>query len=150
MKAKLVCFKLSKTICILGMIVLMEMGFILVQINELRQYRSFKQMQESMKETKEITKKDTSQISPKNEIANVVKDTNQLKLAEEITNEIKNTTQPKQEKRKQYETMPETVKGYKVIRKNNHSQTKIRYLHFRRNNNEILKSIGYQIIWTNH
>ena len=81
MKAKLVCFKLSKTICILGMIVLMEMGFILVQINELRQYRSFKQMQESMKETKEITKKDTGQISSKNEIANVVKYTNQIKLA---------------------------------------------------------------------
>ena len=56
MKAKLVCFKLSKTMCVLGMIVLFEIGFILVQVNELREYRSFKQIQENMNITKQMTK----------------------------------------------------------------------------------------------
>ena len=41
MKAKIVCFKLSKTKYILSLIILLEIGFILFQIKELREIRKF-------------------------------------------------------------------------------------------------------------
>ena len=52
--------------------------------------------------------------------------------------------------RQEYQTMPETLKAYKVIRKNNHTKTKLRYLYFRRNHNKIPKSISHKTIWTKH
>lgn len=41
MKAKIVCFKLSKTIYILAAIVLLQLGFIVFQIKELLEVRKF-------------------------------------------------------------------------------------------------------------
>lgn len=135
MKAKLVCFKLSKTMCVLGMIVLFEIGFILVQVNELREYRSFKQIQENMNITKQMTKKEAKPIEENSNQMNTTKSTN--KASQNVL-------------KKEYETMPQTLKGYKVIRKNNHSKTTFRYLYFRRNHNKIIKSIGNQTIWTKY
>lgn len=135
MKAKLVCFKLSKTMCILGIIVLLEIAFILVQVNELREYRSFKQIQENMSKTEE---------KPKTE-------TNLIRENDNRIESTKSSEKPKQEEvRKEYETMPQTLKGYKVIRKNYNPKTKFRYLHFRRNHNKILKSICHKAIWTGY
>lgn len=135
MKAKLVCFKLSKIMCVLGMIVLFEIGFILVQVNELREYRSFKQIQENMNITKQMTKKEAKPIEENSNQMNTTKSTN--KASQNVL-------------KKEYETMPQTLKGYKVIRKNNHSKTIFRYLYFRRNHNKIIKSIGNQTIWTKY
>lgn len=135
MKAKLVCFKLSKIMCVLGMIVLFEIGFILVQVNELREYRSFKQIQENMNITKQMTKKEAKPIEENRNQMNTTKSTN--KASQNVL-------------KKEYETMPQTLKGYKVIRKNNHSKTTFRYLYFRRNHNKIIKSIGNQTIWTKY
>lgn len=135
MKAKLVCFKLSKIMCVLGMIVLFEIGFILVQVNELREYRSFKQIQENMNITKQMTKKEAKPIEENSNQMNTTKSTN--KASQNVL-------------KKEYETMPQTLKGYKVIRKNNHSKTTFRYLYFTRNHNKIIKSIGNQTIWTKY
>ncbi len=132
MKAKLVCFKLSKTMCILGMIVIFEIGFILVQVNELQEYKSFKQMQENV-----------------NKIEPIKEETTNLKTNTIETNPETNI-QKQEIIRQEYQTMPETLKAYKVIRKNNHTKTKLRYLYFRRNHNKIPKSISHKTIWTKH
>ncbi len=117
------------------MIVLFEIGFILVQVNELREYRSFKQIQENMNITKQMTKKEAKPIEENSNQMNTTKSTN--KASQNVL-------------KKEYETMPQTLKGYKVIRKNNHSKTTFRYLYFRRNHNKIIKSIGNQTIWTKY
>lgn len=41
MKAKFVCFKLSVPICVLVLVIILEVGFIVFQINELCTVRKF-------------------------------------------------------------------------------------------------------------
>lgn len=87
MKAKIVCFKFSKTVKICILIILLQLGFIIFQIKELREVQSFNQIQESANE-----------MQSKNE--------------DKDTNEIKQETILKE-----YETMPSQKKGFKIIGK---------------------------------
>ena len=80
--------------CVLGMIVLFEIGFILVQVNELREYRSFKQIQENMNITKQMTKKEAKPIEENRNQMNTTKSTN--KASQNVLKRIRNhATDPK-------------------------------------------------------
>lgn len=99
MKAKFVCFKLSKTMVILFFFIIIEIGFIILQLKELQETKSFKQMQESV-----------NQIQENSEEIGEQKDNT-------INNEITENTIIKEETKKEYATMPEQIKGYKVVGK---------------------------------
>ncbi|MBO5479372.1 MAG: sortase [Clostridia bacterium] len=94
MKAKIVCFKLSKTVNILILIIILQIIFILFQIKELREERNFNQIQESVNE-----------IENKTEV-----------IQNEVNHEIEQNV-IKQEVKKEYETMPSEKKGFKIIGK---------------------------------
>lgn len=102
MKAKIVCFKFSKTVNILILITILEIVFIVFQIKELREDRSFNQIQESV-----------------NRIENEIENETESKL-EVSKNEKNNQIEQnviKQEVKKEYETMPSEKKGLKIIGK---------------------------------
>ncbi len=114
MKANFVCFKISKTIIILLLVILTELIFIFIGINEMKEENSFEDIKEK------ITKNEITQDSTinKNSIDN-------------YTNNVENKTENnslKEEKEvlEEYKNMPKELKGYKVIRKNNNSKAKIR------------------------
>lgn len=104
MKAKVVCFKLSKTMIILFLIILLEIGFILFQVKELREEKSFEQIKEDMNQIKE-----EKRIENKIENENVI-------MPKEEGDIVKNKTIQKVLK-KEYETMPSNLKGYKIVGK---------------------------------
>lgn len=98
MKAKIVCFKFSKTVNILILIIIFQIIFITFQIKELREYGSFNQIKESVNKIKNETE-------------------NKLGVSKnEISNQIGQNT-IKQEIKKEYETMPSEKKGFKIIGK---------------------------------
>lgn len=72
----------------------------------------------------------------------------------QTTNEIEvnpeTSLQKRETTRQEYQTMPQTLKSYKVIRKNNNSKIEFRYLYFRGNFNKIAKGICYQTLWSIH
>lgn len=97
MKAKLMCFKLSKTMCIVFCIIILEIVFILLQLKDLRETRNFQEL-----------KQNTNQIQEQNII---VQNDNANEITENVIQaEVENT-------KKEYETMPREVKGYKVVGK---------------------------------
>ncbi len=93
---------------------------------------SFNQIRENINQIEEVEDSKKNNIESTNQI---IEENTIEEVKEEIT-------------KKEYETMPPTVKGYKVIRQNRNSKTKIKFLYTRRNNNKIPKSIGYETIWT--
>lgn len=117
MKANFVCFKISKTIIILLLVILTELIFIFIGINEMKEENSFEDIKEK------ITKNEITQDSTINK--------NSIDNYTNITNNIENKTENnslKEEKEalEEYKNMPKELKGYKVIRKNNNSKVKIR------------------------
>ncbi len=158
MKANFVCFKLSKMIIGLILVILIQLIFITIGIKEIIETKSFEQMKENINimsnEMKQTQKQKITTNKSENTInQNLTKNyymeenieeqmtKNQTILKEELTKEIT---------KKEYETMPREVKGFKVIRKNYYTKIKSRYIHFRRNKQKIIKSISYKTIWTKY
>lgn len=89
MKHHIICMKLSKTIILIAMIIIIQLGFIVSQLIRLQEENSFRQIQESVEETKS-----TKQLP-------------ELNINEEVT---QNTLV-------EYANMPKEIKGYQVIGK---------------------------------
>lgn len=102
MKSKVVCFKLSKTMYVLFFCILLEMIFIVFQVKDLLEVRSFKQIQQDVGEIKQINEENIKQVE-------LVQNTTNLPPEESKIKQV--------ETRKEYESMPEEIKGYKVIGK---------------------------------
>lgn len=120
MKANFVCFKLSKTIIILLLVIVTELVLIFIGINEMKEENSFEDIKEKI-DSNAITQDNTIN---KNSTSNHINITNNIEQkSEDISKEVL----------EEYKNMPSELKGYKVIRKNNNSKAKIREFHFRRN-----------------
>ncbi len=115
MKANFVCFKISKAIIILLLVILTELIFIFIGINEIKEENSFEDIKEK------ITKNEITQDSTinKNSIENYINITEENKTENNSLKEDKEVLE-------EYKNMPRELKGYKVIRKNNNSKAKIR------------------------
>lgn len=87
MKSKFVCFKLSKTIIILFLIILLEIGFILFQVKELREGKSLEQIKEDM-----------NQINEEKRVENKIENMNII-MPKEEENIVQNETIQKVEKK---------------------------------------------------
>lgn len=95
MKAKLVCFKLSKTMCIVCCIIILEIAFILMQLIDLREEQNFQELKQNT-----MQRKDQNKIQIQNFENNM------------IINQIE-----KEVVRQEYQSMPREQKGYQVIGK---------------------------------
>lgn len=119
MKANFVCFKLSKVVAILVLIILLQLVFIVIGIKEIRETTNFEQIQndvEKISKTNETTKngiiKNTIENQSKEEgTLNTIKDESNEDMSSNIVEqqEIKNV--------EEYKDMPREIKGFKVIGK---------------------------------
>ena len=101
MKVKFACFKLSKTIIILNLIILLQVIFIVVGIIKIREEKNFEEIKEDVKNME-----NTVQIQEEKE-----------ETKNEITNTIKSLERESETKLEEYKNMPKELKGYKVIGK---------------------------------
>ena len=101
MKIKFACFKLSKTIIILNLIILLQVIFIVVGIIKIREEKNFEEIKEDVKNME-----NTVQIQEEKE-----------ETKNEITNTIKSLERESETKLEEYKNMPKELKGYKVIGK---------------------------------
>ncbi len=100
MKAKFLCFKISKTVSMLIIVILVQLIFIIIGINEIRESISFEQIKEDVKKYDNTLKEERNIVTyPNGDINKTLKENNNVIL------------------KKEYETMPDNVKGYKVIGK---------------------------------
>ena len=125
MKAKIVCFKFSRTVKICILIILLQIGFIIFQIKELREVQSFNQIQESANEMqakndeksiKQI-KLEESTNQKEESIKNVDNEFVNIAKAASKENKIKESETKQENNLKEYETMPSQKKGLKIIGK---------------------------------
>lgn len=113
MKANFVCFKISKTIIILLLVILTELIFIFIGINEMKEENSFEDIKE------QITKNEITQDNTINK--------NSTDNYTSITNNIENNVSKEEiQELEEYKNIPRELKGYKIIRKNSNSKVKIR------------------------
>lgn len=101
MKVKFACFKLSKTIIILNLIILLQIIFIVVGIIKIREEKNFEEIKDDVKNME-----NTVQIQEEKE-----------ETKNEITNTIKSLERESETKLEEYKNMPKELKGYKVIGK---------------------------------
>ena len=101
MKVKFACLKLSKTIIILNLIILLQVIFIVVGIIKIREEKNFEEIKEDVKNME-----NTVQIQEEKE-----------ETKNEITNTIKSLERESETKLEEYKNMPKELKGYKVIGK---------------------------------
>ena len=101
MKVKFACFKLSKTIIILNLIIFLQVIFIVVGIIKIREEKNFEEIKEDVKNME-----NTVQIHEEKE-----------ETKNEITNTIKSLERESETKLEEYKNMPKELKGYKVIGK---------------------------------
>lgn len=101
MKVKFACFKLSKTIIILNLIIFLQVIFIVVGIIKIREEKNFEEIKEDVKNME-----NTVQIQEEKE-----------ETKNEITNTIKSLERESETKLEEYKNMPKELKGYKVIGK---------------------------------
>lgn len=101
MKVKFACFKLSKTIIVLNLIIFLQVIFIVVGIIKIREERNFEQIKNDVKNME-----NTVQIQEEKE-----------ETKNEITNTIKSLERKSETKLEEYKNMPKELKGYKVIGK---------------------------------
>ena len=101
MKVKFACFKLSKTIIILNLIILLQVIFIVVGIIKIREEKNFEEIKEDVKNME-----NTVQIQEEKE-----------ETKNEITNTIKSLERESETKLEEYKNMPKELKEYKVIGK---------------------------------
>lgn len=96
MKVKFACFKLSKTVIILNLVIILQIIFILIGIVKIREEKNFEQINQDAKNMVNIV-----QTQKENKVENI----NTIKTNEEILT------------LEEYKNMPKEVKGYKVIGK---------------------------------
>ena len=101
MKVKFACFKLSKTIIILNLIIFLQVIFIVVGIIKIREEKNFEEIKDDVKNME-----NTVQIQEEKE-----------ETKNEITNTIKSLERESETKLEEYKNMPKELKGYKVIGK---------------------------------
>lgn len=102
MKTNFVCFKLSKTVIILALIILVQIIVIGVEIKEVIETKNLEQIQSNINKVE-------------NNVENIVE--NSITQIQE-SNVIKEEQEkPKEEKQEEYVDMPRELKGYKVIGK---------------------------------
>lgn len=101
MKVKFACFKLSKTIIILNLIILLQIIFIVIGIIKIREEKNFEEIKDDVKNME-----NTVQIQEEKE-----------ETKNEITNTIKSLERESETKLEEYKNMPKELKGYKVIGK---------------------------------
>ncbi len=101
MKVKFACFKLSKTIIILNLIILLQVIFIVIGIIKIREEKNFEEIKDDVKNME-----NTVQIQEEKE-----------ETKNEITNTIKSLERESETKLEEYKNMPKELKGYKVIGK---------------------------------
>lgn len=123
MRSKFICFKLTKLGCLITITILLEILFIGVQIKNLLEVQSFEQITSSVEKR---NKENEIQNNQNNEIK-------EIKQEEVI--EIKKTENIK----KEYETMEEEIKGYKVAGKINIPKLKLDSYVLAQTNNKSLK-----------
>lgn len=109
MKAKFVCFKLSKTIIGLILIILLQLIFIVMGIKEVREQESFVQIKENINNKSNL---DTYEQDGNKNMIN--SETENKDSKNNITSEGDEQTGKTQE---EYKDMPRELKGYKVIGK---------------------------------
>lgn len=103
MKANFVCFKLSKTVIILILVIIIQLVFIVIGIKNIRETKSFEQMKEVIIQNKEEKLIESPNI--------------EMETKENVEEENKLNVEKSETLRKEYETMPSALKGYKVIGK---------------------------------
>lgn len=123
MRSKFICFKLTKLGCLITITISLEILFIGVQIKNLLEVQSFEQITSSVEKR---NKENEIQNNQNNEIK-------EIKQEEVI--EIKKTENIK----KEYETMEEEIKGYKVAGKINIPKLKLDSYVLAQTNNKSLK-----------
>ncbi len=96
MKVKFACFKLSKTVIILNLVIILQIIFILIGIVKIREEKNFEQINQDAKNMVNIV-----QTQKENKVENI----NTIKTNKEILT------------LEEYKNMPKEVKGYKVIGK---------------------------------
>lgn len=134
MKSKIICFKLTKLGCLISITIVLELLFIGFQIKNLLEVKNFEQISQTAEERKEANQIQESQIQ-KNETKTPTEqiENNKTKQEEIIESEkIQNT-------KKEYETMEQEIKGYKVAGKINIPKLKLDSYVLEETNNKSLK-----------
>lgn len=105
MKTNFVCFKLSKTVIILALIILVQIIVIGVEIKEVIETKNLEQIQSNINKVE-------------NNVKNIVENSiTQIQESNVIKEEQEKQEKPKEEKQEEYVDMPRELKGYKVIGK---------------------------------
>lgn len=102
MKTNFVCFKLSKTVIILTLIILVQIIVIGLEIKEILETKNLEQIQGNIQNVE-------------NKIENTVK--TPVEPKQESNEIIEEQENKKEEKQEEYVNMPRELKGYKVIGK---------------------------------
>lgn len=102
MKTNFVCFKLSKTVIILTLIILVQIIVIGLEIKEVLETKNLEQIQGNIQNVE-------------NEIENTVK--MPVESKQENNEIIEEQENKKEEKQEEYVNMPRELKGYKVVGK---------------------------------
>lgn len=102
MKTNFVCFKLSKTVIILTLIILVQIIVIGLEIKEMLETKNLEQIQGNIQNVE-------------NKIENTVK--TPVEPKQESNEIIEEQENKKEEKQEEYVNMPRELKGYKVIGK---------------------------------
>lgn len=127
MKINFVCFKLSKTVAILVLIILLQLIFIAIGIKEIRETRNFEQIKSDVEKISKTSNniKENCLIESINEIQieeNVVQNIQKQSIANDIQeskdfNTIKIQDEATSKGLEEYKDMPKKLNEYKVIGK---------------------------------
>lgn len=108
MRASFVCFKLSKTVAILVIIILLQLVFIAIGIKEILETKNFEQIQDDVNRLNELNLTEEERVEKTQKEENYSNTINNMTTS----NENKNTTSLEE-----YKDMPKEQKGYKVVGK---------------------------------
>lgn len=102
MKTNFVCFKLSKTVIILALIILVQIIVIGIEIKEVLEIKNLEQIQSNINKVE-------------NNVENIIENSTTQKQESNVIKEEQE--KPKEEKQEEYVDMPRELKGHKVIGK---------------------------------
>lgn len=102
MKTNFVCFKLSKTVIILALIILVQIIVIGVEIKEVLETKNLEQIQSNINKVEEKVENILENPTTQKQESNVI---------------IEEQVKTKEKKQEEYVDMPRELKGYKVIGK---------------------------------
>ena len=104
MKANFLCFKISKTILLFCMIIIIQLIFIIIGLKQIIETKSFEQMNNDVKKIEQV-----------NENTIVYKESNTINNQITVDNNVQ--INKVEEKLEEYKNMPREFKGYTVIGK---------------------------------